>query len=255
MATTKGTTLSTPARTTTAAGVAPGAATNFSDEYVDPKDFDRDVRSSDNWVRVGASDLRAARAVMRQLHLDCTGSNDRDVIINQALFLAAFAVENGLKAVIVERHHAALNNAPSGSLPDRLRGHDLADLASAALADIAPADDHERDALKRGQNYTEWLGRYATPVKHREHHSRAAVNAVLLFAAYERLFFRCVEATEYYKRLRLGDASEDAAMHGAECRGLFEVTAGGVDPLPPGRAATTIEMQTYSGYVARITAR
>jgi hypothetical protein len=115
----KGTTLTTPATTTTAAGVVPGDATNFSDEYVDAKDFDRDVRSIDNWVRVGTSDLRAARAVMRQVHLDCTGWNDRDVIINQALFLAALAVENGLKAVIIERHHAALNSAASGDLRER----------------------------------------------------------------------------------------------------------------------------------------
>jgi hypothetical protein len=52
------------------ADVEPGKAANFSDEHIDRATFDRDVRSGNNWGRTGASLLRAARAVMRQVQLD-----------------------------------------------------------------------------------------------------------------------------------------------------------------------------------------
>jgi hypothetical protein len=86
-----------------AAGVKPGDAANFSDEHVDPTVFDRDVRLSDNWVRLGASLLRAARAIMRQVNVDYGRPTAAEPhrpppngspVVHQAIFLAALAVEN-----------------------------------------------------------------------------------------------------------------------------------------------------------------
>jgi hypothetical protein len=258
----RGTTLTQPAATIKAAGVPAGDAGNFSDQYVDTATFDRDVRSSDNWTRVGESLMRAARAVMRQAHLDATRPHaevDNEgrgaLVVNQAIFLAAFALENALKAVIAERHHQALQGVSPGKLPSELSDHDLDDLASTDRANIVPADNHEREALKRGQNYTEWLGRYATPVSHRQHHSRAAVDVLPLLAAYERLFGRCIEAAETYKQRRLGRTPDEAARMGREQRALSEWLTAGIDPLPLNRIANSIESQTYPGFAGRVTAR
>lgn len=242
------------------ADVEPGTAANFSDVHIDRGTFDRDVRSGDNWVRTGASLLRAARAVMRQVQLDFiqhmspdfnVQPGSRDGVVHQAIFLAALAVENGLKAVIAEGLPAARPSPPSGKLPNELgrNGHDLVDLASPKRADVVPADDHEREALKRGQNYIEWLGRYPSSPAHDEQHTRAAVDVGAMFSAYERLFFRCVDESELRKYLRLGYAEERATEEATLYRALFEWTAAGLDPLPPGSVVPTIEVATYPGYV------
>jgi hypothetical protein len=242
---------------TAMADVEPGMAANFSDEHIEPAVFDQDVRSGDNWVRKGSSLLRAARAVMRQVYLDYIQRMDalqdsrpgvRDEVVHQAIFLAALAVENGLKAVIAEEMQVVPPTRP-GVLPEELRGHDLLDLASAQRADMAPVDEHEREALKRGQNYIEWLGRYPSTAAHDEHHTRAAVDVNAMFAAYERLFFRCVEESERRKYLRLGYAEDKAATEAASYRALFEWSAEGVDPLPHRSVVPRIEVATYPGYV------
>jgi hypothetical protein len=240
------------------ADVEPGTAANFSEVHVDAGTFDRDVRSADNWVRVGASLLRAARAILRQVNLDFIARTSpefaltpgsRDSVVHQAIFLAALAVENGLKAVIAAGMPGALPNPPSGKLPADLSGHDLVDLASPGRAGIVPADDREAEALKRGQNYVEWLGRYPSSPAHDEHHTRAAVDAGAMFAAYERLFFRCVAESERRRYVSLGYPAERAAAEAASYLALFEWTADGVDPLPPGSVVPRIEVATYPGYV------
>jgi hypothetical protein len=241
------------------ADVEPGDAANFSDEHVEPALFDRDVRSGDNWVRKGASLLRAARAVMRQAELDYVQRIDavqrdsrpgsRDDVVHQAIFLAALAVENGLKAVIAEGLPTVLPTPPSGKLPKELQGHDLVDLASPARAAVAVTNEHEREALKRGENYIEWLGRYPSTIAHDEHHTRAAVDVGAMFSAYERLFFRCAEEADRRRYARLGYSDIEAASQARSYRVLFEWSAEGVDPLPDGTIVPRIEVATYPGYV------
>jgi hypothetical protein len=246
-----------PAGAGAMADVEPGKAANFSDEHVGPANFDRDVRSGDNWVRVGASLLRAARAVLRQVHLDFNERlnekqerhpGSRSDVVHQAVFLAALSVENGLKAVIAEGLPSPAA-APSGVLPAELRGHDLLDLASPSRASIIPGDDHEREALKRGQNYIEWLGRYPSTAAHDEHHTRAAVDLGAMFSAYERLFLRCVEEAARRRYLRLGYPSDKAAKEASAYRALFAWSADGVAPLPLGTTVLRIKIATYPGYV------
>jgi hypothetical protein len=129
------------------------------------------------------------------------------------------------------------------------------DLASANKANIVPADDHQREALKRGQNYTEWLGRYSAPVDHRQHHTRAAVDVGAFIAAYGRLFGRCVEEVARTKYLHLGCTADEAAAHAIQYRMLFECVADEVDPLPEGTIVPRIEVETYPGFVTRVTFR
>jgi hypothetical protein len=240
-------------------GCGTGKAANFSDEHVDRETFDRDVRSGDNWVREGASLLRAARAVMRQVYLDYLQRMEdpgderrpgsRSDIVNQAIFLAALAVENGLKAVIAEGMPGALPIPPSGALPNELRGHDLVDLASTGRAGMAPVDEHEKEALKRGQSYIEWLGRYPATAAHDEHHTRAAVNVNAIFSAYERVFSRCVQQAERRRCSRVVGLQSAVDAGAAAYGALFEWSAEGVDPLPEGSIVPQIEFVTYPGYV------
>lgn len=194
---------------------------------------------------------------MRQVQLDYVQRLDalqqhirpgsRDDVVHQAVFLAALAVENGLKAVIAEGLPLVLPAPPSGVLPAELRGHDLVDLSQ--RASVAASDDQEGEALKRGENYIEWLGRYPSTIAHDEHHTRAAIDVGAMFSAYERLFFKCAEEADRRRHLRLGHSADEAASEGRSYRVLFEWSVDGVDALPNGTIVPRIEVATYPGYV------
>jgi hypothetical protein len=235
----------------------PVHAAQFSDKHIPAWSFDMLVRQGDSWLTSGASLLRASHAVMRQCLVD--GSQLKATVQNwkpgdedlpsspaslhlEVLLLAAFALENALKAVIAATLVLSPPpNPPSGELPPDLKskGHDLLDLA--ARVSIAPNDNHEEEALKRGQNFTEWLGRYPTPVAHDEHHSGLDIPDLRVpLAAYERLFFRCVEAVARLtcQRFRNGTHKDkDPEELAAEERARYERAASAVDPLPPGTDA------------------
>ena len=160
--------------------------------------------------------------------------------MQQAIFLAALAVENGLKAAIAGRVGGPPLSPPSGKLPDELLGHDLVDLAKRAAVD--PLDSHEGEALKRGQNYIEWLGRYPSTQSHKEQHTCATIDVGALFKAYGRLFVRCAEEAQRRRLLGLGWSKADADREAVGYGKLFAWSSDGVDPLPHGIVVQEIEV-------------
>lgn len=75
------------------------------------------------------------------------------------LFLAAFAVENLLKALVVE-HANWLDSQIAQKIPDELKSHMLLDLAVAGAVDLT---DDESEVLERLTEFGIWLGRYPAP--------------------------------------------------------------------------------------------
>jgi hypothetical protein len=238
-------------------------AVEFSDRHVPAWSFDMSIRMGESWLQPGAALLRASRVVMRQCLLD--GSRQKKAIESwkpgddmppmlaqlhlEVLFLAAFAVENALKAVIAGgMSFLPPNSAPSGELPAQLRGHDLCELA--IRAGIMANDEDEKEALKRGQNFTEWLGRYPSPIAHDEQHSSVSVADLRSpVAAYERLFFRCVEEVARRTCHRFPDgnhASKRPDEFALEERARYEKCVGDIDPLPPGTEPGRMGFGQYS---------
>jgi hypothetical protein len=169
--------------------------------------FDDFANNGHLWFDKGVSLLRASRAIMRQVKVDQAKGLGDTFLLNRrppdyakitlpALFLAALAVENGLKGAIV----ANCGVVKGGKLPNVLTGHNLATLAKDAH--VNPVGDEERNALDEGQRIIESMGRYPVP-KHSglwTTHSSVDVDAVWL--AFWNLVFRAaeVEARGYHGR-------------------------------------------------------
>ena len=173
-------------------------AAAFVDESMTPAQFDAHVGRGFYWLWTGASLLRSAHVVMKQVEADSEDSANAaersqrfGTVIparlgDQATMLAAMAVECGLKAVIAERSGAAKN----GELA--LKSHDLAKLAEGV---ITVTDSDEVDALREGKRFITWLGRFPSPMKAADFKVQWSINPRRLLAAYARIFDRLAEET------------------------------------------------------------
>jgi hypothetical protein len=174
-------------------------ASSFSEAHVDPARWEKSLRGPQQWLVKGASLLRASSI----LRATWTGENDiahagRAAIIEQVILLAALAVENALKGIILYRTDPP---APlSGKFPNSIAGHSLELLAAAA--GFATEDAVEIDALDHGEDYIEWIGRYPTATRPQGVPAGRSIAPGTLFAAYARMFHRIVElvAREVYAR-------------------------------------------------------
>jgi len=81
------------------------------------------------------------------------------------LMLAAFAMENLLKALIVQDQRKTLEHdfAEKRELPTILRTHDLCRLAERARVTLG--DDRTRKLLDRLTRHSVWAGRYPVPLR------------------------------------------------------------------------------------------
>jgi hypothetical protein len=79
--------------------------------------------------------------------------------------LAAFALENLLKAALVRKHEAEfrLQIETTHKLPDTLKTHDLFKLM--AKFGLAPTDRMSENLVRRLTRAAEWFGRYPIPLK------------------------------------------------------------------------------------------
>ena len=150
------------------------------------------IREPRNWLLKGAASLRAARVLRRQIG----AANDpySADLANVMVMLAAIAVENALKAIIVSG--AAGVGAPTGAFPTAIKGHDLAKLAATATATDpvkvnVPSDADEKDAIEHGSFYTKTGGRYHSSLTFQEDPERPSL-AFDVIDVYERIFLRAV---------------------------------------------------------------
>src|ERR1700733_12411532 len=121
------------------------SAIRFSNNHIAASDYDNHEIRPKPWLNSGASLLRAAKSILRQIKIDAQAhdivSKDFDRIVNQTplneepdfsgmircsnhtdignqmVFLAALAVENSLKGVIAGRVLMKSGNVKSGFLP------------------------------------------------------------------------------------------------------------------------------------------
>jgi hypothetical protein len=86
-------------------------------------------------------------------------------IIGIYLMLVSFAVENMLKARLIEMNLHEYRKAveTNGNLPSELRSHDLYNLSIQAGLQIT---DAEEDLLRRLSRSAIWAGRYPVPLRH-----------------------------------------------------------------------------------------
>ena len=75
------------------------------------------------------------------------------------LFVAAFAAENLLKALVVGRANWP-DSQIAQKIPDELKSHKLLDLAAVAGVNLT---DDESEVLERLTEFGIWLGRYPAP--------------------------------------------------------------------------------------------
>jgi len=124
------------------------------------------IVNCDNWWR-SAHDLMISAAVLRPLAFEYFKdgvAEDRkrecEAHLNTFFLLAAFALENALKAYIVRanRDEFAQYIKEKKRLPEKLKSHDLEPLAVAAGIPIP--SKAESEFLTRMSRYAIWAGRY-----------------------------------------------------------------------------------------------
>ncbi len=89
---------------------------------------------------------------------------DSERYLKTQLMLAGFALENILKALIVQDQGSALDSefSSKGKLPKVLKSHDLVDLAKHARLELG--DDMTKSLLGRLTRHSVWAGRYPMPI-------------------------------------------------------------------------------------------
>lgn len=181
----------------TSALSATAAIVAFSEHHIEPTAFAPLVGAPWNWIRSGASLLRAARALVRQFDSDMAafitqGSQKRIMLTvdAQSLMLAAMACEDALKGLTLARD-PALRGAITDKLPRKIRGHDL--WTQAQHAQYAHANAEEEAALRAGEYFITWIGRYPTTLTAETQPAGSMRRSPGLHAAYAAIFLSCVE--------------------------------------------------------------
>lgn len=141
---------------------------------VDPKFwqdwFAQDVNRSSAWI-LSARDLlehiRSMADALRVFWIDFHANISSSRLAPPRglhrvyLFLSAIAIENLLKAIIVE-HAKWPDSDVSRKIPSELKSHDLLDLATVAGITLKTNDI---ELLERLTQFGIWLGRYPAPTK------------------------------------------------------------------------------------------
>lgn len=93
-----------------------------------------------------------------------TKKKESEKYIKVHLMLLGFALENTLKALIVQdqRHTIEAEFNTKGKLPQILRSHDLIRLAERAR--LSMSDDGTKEILERLTRHSVWAGRYPVPL-------------------------------------------------------------------------------------------
>jgi len=129
------------------------------------------IVNCDNWWR-SANDLMISADVLKPLALEFFKDNiteDRkkqcEAHLNTFFLLAAFALENALKAYIVRANRNKIANEikEKNIFPEIIRGHNLKTLAVAAGIPIPSKADSE--FLIRMSRYAIWAGRYPSALR------------------------------------------------------------------------------------------
>jgi hypothetical protein len=155
----------------------PERAAIFASETMTAEEFDQLTGSGVAWLSVGASLLRSALVLLRQVEADhrfrlqrldagdIHGSMPAGLVL-PSLMLAAMATEDALTAV------AAVSKGISqgGKLtvrrqPGQEGPHDLEYWAKEA--EVEGANTVEKDALREGNRFIEWIGCYPSPLSAR----------------------------------------------------------------------------------------
>ena len=134
--------------------------------------FSETLSRPHSWMRK-AEELLAAVSVLEsemRLFWDETKFENRRVVAQSTrqpvwdghAILAAYALENLFKALLVSRNADDLKNRTMTNLPRYLKDHDLARLAQKVNFSLSI---HEEDLLRRLSYNSEWAGRYPIPVK------------------------------------------------------------------------------------------
>jgi hypothetical protein len=120
------------------------------------------------WISCGENLLAAASMFESQLReywgKTTTERKSREKFLRANMMLAAFALENVLKALIVQEHRDELATEfdRKKELPHILKTHDLCRLAERARLRLA--EDGTSALLQRLTRYSVWAGRYPVPL-------------------------------------------------------------------------------------------
>jgi hypothetical protein len=127
----------------------------------------KSILNTDEWWKQARSLMVVARVLRpaADRYFKAAERQPEDVACLNAFFmLAAFALENALKAYLVRETASDVSRelANKKQLPSRLRTHDL--LTLARLVQIPIANDVQIAFLRRMSRYAKWAGRYPAPV-------------------------------------------------------------------------------------------
>ena len=146
--------------------------TNIFDFPTDPQIwqgwFNHDVNRASSWILSARDLVEEMRSIATNLRTAWAEFHRRESSTQVApprgmhrvyLLLAAIAIENLLKAMLVGRAKWP-DSQMTQKLPDDLHSHMLLELATKVAL---PLDDHEVDLLERLTEFGIWLGRYPAP--------------------------------------------------------------------------------------------
>lgn len=144
------------------------------DETVERDLFRHDLLDPSKWLRKADALVGVASKLEDELEhawRNCYVSTEAGRIIDSSLpvylMLAAYAVENLLKAFIIRSRHAEFETyvIQKHDLPGQLKSHDLVTLAESAGATSALLA-YRRDLLRRMARSAVWYGRYPVPLSY-----------------------------------------------------------------------------------------
>lgn len=190
----------------------------FDDHHVDDATFTLLIGSPFNWLLVGAKLLRASRAVLKRLEDDASrifANRYAAGVGPPAVMLAAMGCENALKALCVARRPIPVVS----KLPKWLQGHDLEALA--AKAQYRAASAAERDAIRDGEHFITWAGRYPATKDADQQPGRHGYRTPGLSATYAAIYLSCAEAVCSETWDPVDDGGPDAATYAATARAKY----------------------------------
>lgn len=122
-----------------------------------------------SWMRV-AEGLIASASILEpnaNKYWNCKGNakQENEVHLKTQLMLAGFALENALKALIVQNQRDVLESEyrHKSKLPSVLNSHNLLDLAKQAR--LILGNDGTKGLLGRLMRHSIWAGRYSAPAR------------------------------------------------------------------------------------------
>ena len=138
------------------------------------------------WIEKAKALTEAAakleRSIARGWAEDAKSRRSIHALLPVYLMLTAYAVENILKATIIARAREELAGslAKAHKLPERLRSHDLVDLARAASSHTLESPETE-ELLRRMSRSAIWYGRYPVPLSSEEFKPQKSASGELQF--------------------------------------------------------------------------